>query len=74
MCWRSNLIRRLLGVLTADDSLQAPRALPHYNFLRKAASDFGWDWGPAFAPAGLGSVSLEAHSQPRITSRVLPLP
>ena len=23
------------------------------NFVRKAQSDFGWDWGPAFAPVGL---------------------
>lgn len=22
------------------------------NFIRKEQSDFGWDWGPAFAPAG----------------------
>ncbi|KAI0644693.1 glycoside hydrolase family 2 protein [Trametes meyenii] len=22
-------------------------------FIRKIASDFGWDWGPAFAPAGV---------------------
>jgi beta-mannosidase len=29
------------------------------NFMRKAGSDFGWDWGPAFAPSGLtGQVSL----------------
>ncbi len=26
---------------------------PHRQFVRKAQSDFGWDWGPAFAPAGL---------------------
>jgi beta-galactosidase/beta-glucuronidase len=26
-----------------------------YNFIRKAASDFGWDWGPSFAPAGLSA-------------------
>jgi len=23
------------------------------NFVRKTQSDFGWDWGPAFVPAGI---------------------
>ncbi|KAL4795082.1 glycoside hydrolase superfamily [Aspergillus venezuelensis] len=26
--------------------------LPNRWFIRKEQSDFGWDWGPAFAPAG----------------------
>lgn len=48
-----------------------PYAVPHlaqrgsigtFNFLRKAASDFGWDWGPAFAPAGLGGATLRVLS------------
>ncbi|KJZ79341.1 hypothetical protein HIM_01492 [Hirsutella minnesotensis 3608] len=26
---------------------------PHRAFIRKQQSDFGWDWGPAFAPAGV---------------------
>ncbi|KAL4952814.1 glycoside hydrolase superfamily [Aspergillus filifer] len=26
--------------------------LPNRWFMRKEQSDFGWDWGPAFAPAG----------------------
>ncbi|KAI5296531.1 hypothetical protein KEM52_000714 [Ascosphaera acerosa] len=25
---------------------------PNRQFVRKEQSDFGWDWGPAFAPAG----------------------
>ncbi|KAJ8612525.1 hypothetical protein CTAYLR_003735 [Chrysophaeum taylorii] len=30
------------------------------NFIRKQQSDFGWDWGPAFVPAGItGGVRLE---------------
>ncbi|CAM9824466.1 unnamed protein product, partial [Ectocarpus fasciculatus] len=41
----------------------------HRNFARKAGADFGWDWGPAFVPAGLpGSVSLTVTS----TGRLLP--
>jgi len=26
---------------------------PHRAFIRKEQSDFGWDWGPAFAPSGI---------------------
>ena len=25
----------------------------HRSFVRKAGSDFGWDWGPAFVPIGI---------------------
>ena len=38
--------------------VQIPRIIPHYNFLRKPASDSGWDWGPGFAPSGLSAVAL----------------
>ena len=44
-------------------SAQYIRGFDHYNFIRKPASDFGWDWGPAFAPSGVyGYISLEAYS------------
>lgn len=42
-------------------------ALPDWNHVRKAASDFGWDWGPAFAPVGVaGGVKLEVHRSARL--------
>lgn len=34
---------------------QAPGMLPAYNFLRKPAYHWGWDWGPALLPQGLPS-------------------
>ena len=42
--------------------------IPHYNFLRKPAADFGWDWGPAFAPAGIfGGILLVVYDTVYIT-------
>ncbi|KAL4804336.1 glycoside hydrolase superfamily [Aspergillus unguis] len=32
--------------------VQLTHQLPNRWFVRKQQSDFGWDWGPAFAPAG----------------------
>lgn len=32
----------------------------HRSFIRKAGSDFGWDWGPAYATTGIsGAAYLE---------------
>ncbi|PSC75824.1 molecular chaperone [Micractinium conductrix] len=48
----------------AVPATQQVGSLPHYNFIRKAASDFGWDWGPALAPAGMtGSVTLQGRGR-----------
>lgn len=34
----------------------------HRNFVRKAQSDFGWDWGPSLIPTGLtGNIELRAR-------------
>ncbi|KAE8356463.1 glycoside hydrolase superfamily [Aspergillus coremiiformis] len=35
-----------------DHSTQLNYEYPNRWFMRKEQSDFGWDWGPAFAPAG----------------------
>jgi len=56
---------------TADAKASSPYEIPEVvfyntwpkwagkNFLRKTSSDFGWDWGPAFVPAGIiGDVTL----------------
>lgn len=53
-------------------SMRAPGMLPDYNFVRKAASDFGWDWGPAFTPVGIsGGVTLRWFSYPLLTGALL---
>ena len=37
--------------------------IPYRNFIRKAQSDFAWDWGPGFAPSGVWKhVELRAYS------------
>lgn len=46
---------------------------PHMNFLRKPACDFGWDWGPAFAPSGIvGTVQLLAADAPYLSGELPP--
>lgn len=46
---------------------QAPGAFGHFAFIRKPASDLGWDWGPALAPAGVhGDVLLVSYCQPYV--------
>ncbi|PKY03061.1 beta-mannosidase mndA [Aspergillus campestris IBT 28561] len=34
------------------DGVQLTHEYPNRWWMRKEQSDFGWDWGPAFAPAG----------------------
>jgi beta-mannosidase len=47
------------------------------NFIRKAQSDFGWDWGPAFVPAGIWRnmevVAFDIGLITRVSPRVLDL-
>lgn len=48
--------------------LQGPGMAANLNRLRKPGSDFGWDWGPCFAPSGtFGALQLRAYSHPHVT-------
>ena len=53
---------------------ERPRAYgPPFNFIRKAACNFGWDWGPTLVTAGIWrEARLEAWSVARL-ARVRPL-
>ncbi|CAK0764706.1 hypothetical protein CVIRNUC_003185 [Coccomyxa viridis] len=52
--------------------LTQPGGLAYYNFIRKPASDFGWDWGPAFTPAGIyGMTEIQAYSNAIMTAAVV---
>ena len=45
---------------------------PNRQFIRKEQSDFGWDWGPAFAPAGIWQPAyiLQLSSPPDASSEI----
>ena len=42
---------------------------PNRQFIRKEQSDFGWDWGPGFAPAGPWQPAYIIQLASRQTSR-----
>lgn len=45
---------------------------PNRQFIRKEQSDFGWDWGPAFAPAGIWQPAyvVQLASSPSASSEI----
>lgn len=45
---------------------------PNRPFIRKEQSDFGWDWGPAFAPAGIWQPAyvVQLASSPKASSDI----
>lgn len=75
----NEIVLRIRGPVAAVESLErrlGPRPVngdwTPFSFLRKCASNFGWDWGPRAASAGLGGSRLECYDGPRI-AHVRPL-
>ncbi|KAK8253567.1 putative beta-mannosidase [Phyllosticta capitalensis] len=48
----ANAIAAQPGQETWPFGVEMVYEFPNRQFIRKEQSDFGWDWGPAFAPAG----------------------
>ena len=48
----ANEIAAQPGQETWPYGVEIPFEFSNREFVRKEGSDFGWDWGPAFAPAG----------------------
>lgn len=68
---RSSATTRSLYPYTLPSS-DGPRYFPNRNFIRKAQSDFGWDWGPSFAPSGVWKdVGLVGVSSSVMTNLVV---
>ena len=68
----ANAIAAQPGQETWPENIEIVYEFPNRQFIRKEQSDFGWDWGPAFAPAGVwqpayivqeasGNASSELH-------------
>lgn len=53
------------GQETWPEGVEIVYELPNRQFIRKEQSDFGWDWGPAFAPAGVWQPAYLVQLQNR---------
>jgi beta-mannosidase len=49
----ANEIANQLGQETWPFGVEQVYEFFNRQFIKKEQSDFGWDWGPAFAPAGV---------------------
>ena len=49
------------GQETWPYGVEIPFEFPNREFVRKEGSDFGWDWGPAFVPAGVWQPAYVAQ-------------
>jgi beta-mannosidase len=53
--------------LSAEDKTHSETHIPEKSYIRKAAYEYGWDWGPRFVTSGIWQpVYLEIWDQARI--------
>ena len=72
-CLVADLARPQLCMLQFAIKFSDTPGSQQYNFIRKPGSDFGWDWGPSFAPQGIyGGVRLHAYSHAQLTGTLPP--
>jgi beta-mannosidase len=59
---------KVANELAAGDKTHADTRIPEKSYLRKAAYEYGWDWGPRFVTSGIWqSVDLEVWDKARIS-------
>lgn len=59
---------KLADKLAAEDKTHADTRIPEKSYLRKAAYEYGWDWGPRFVTSGIWqSVYFEVWNKARIS-------
>jgi beta-mannosidase len=60
---------KLADKLAAEDKTHADTHIPEKSYLRKAAYEYGWDWGPRFVTSGIWqSVYFEVWNKARISA------
>jgi beta-mannosidase len=57
-------ISKLPGQETWPPGVEGLFEFEHRQFVRKEQNDFGWDWGPAFVPAGVWQPAYLVQLEP----------
>lgn len=58
---------KVAAALAGKDKTHELTGIPEKAYLRKAAYEYGWDWGPRFVTSGIWQpVTLEAWDQARV--------
>ncbi|KAF1970324.1 putative beta-mannosidase [Bimuria novae-zelandiae CBS 107.79] len=61
----ANATRAIPGQETWPWGVQQLYEFPNREYIRKEQNDFGWDWGPAFAPAGIWKPAYIVQMPPQ---------